>query len=78
MSSQDLWQLGTLSQDFSVSSGEALCLARPGSNPAMDLGNFQFRIAANLFSLGVGLFPILCNGTMHTTLPSSFLFPIII
>jgi hypothetical protein len=43
----------------------------------VDKGFFQFRIAVNLFSLGVGLFLIACNRTVHT-LPSSFLFPIII
>ena len=30
-------------------------LGRPGSNPGMDFGFFQARIAVNLF-LGVGLF----------------------
>ena len=34
----------------------AFCLGRPGLNPRTDLGFFQFRIAVNLFSLGVGLF----------------------
>ena len=39
-------------------SGKAMpfCLGRPGSNPMMDLGFFQFRFAVSLFSLGVGLF----------------------
>ena len=55
----------------------AFSLGRPGSNPGLDFGFFQFRIAVNLFSLGVGLFLITCNRTVHT-LPSSFLFPIII
>ena len=41
------------------------------------LAFFKFRIAVNLFSLGVQLFLITCNRTVHT-LPSSFLFPIII
>ena len=54
----------------------AFCLGRPGSNPGSEFGFFQFRIAVNLFSLGVGLFLITCNKTVHT-LPSSFLFPII-
>ena len=54
----------------------AFCLGRPGSNPGTDLGSFQVRIAVNLFSLGVGLFLITCNRTVHTLL-SSFLFPII-
>ena len=49
---------------------------RPGSNPTLDFGFFQFRIAVNLFPLGVRLFLIMCNRTVHT-LPSSFLFPII-
>ena len=53
------------------------CLGRPGLNPGMDLGFFQFRTAANLFSLGVGLFIIMCYRMMHTLL-SYFLFPIII
>ena len=62
-----------------VTSGRAItfCMGRPGYNPGMDLGFFQFRIAVNLFSLGVGLFLIKCNRTVHT-LPSSFLFSIII
>ena len=36
-------------------SGRAMAfhLGRPGLNPWMDLGFFQFRIAVNLFSLGV-------------------------
>ena len=38
---------------------------------------FQFRIAVNLFSLGVGLYLLTSNRTVHT-LPSPFLFPIII
>ena len=60
-------------------SGRAMsfCLGRPGSNPGMDLGFFQLRIAVNLFSLGFVLFLITCNRTFHI-LPSSFLFPIII
>ena len=39
-------------------SGRAMAFyrARPGSNPRSDLPFFQFRIAANLFSLDVGLF----------------------
>ena len=37
-------------------SGKAFCLGRPGSNPVMDLGFFQFRFAVSIFSLGVGLF----------------------
>ena len=45
--------------------------------PGQTLAFFQFRIAVNLFSLGVGLFLITCNRTVQT-LPSSFLFPIII
>ena len=55
----------------------AFCLGRPGSNPRLDFGFSQFRIVVNLFSLGVGPFLITCNGTV-LTLPSSFLFPIII
>ena len=51
----------------------AFCLGRPGSNPRSDFGFFQFRIAVNLFSLGVGLFLITYNRMVHT-LPSSFLF----
>ena len=53
------------------------CLGRPGLNPRTDLGVFQFRIAVNLFSLGVWLFLIMCNRTKHI-LPPAFLFPIII
>ena len=53
----------------------AICLGRPGSNPGT--GVFQFRIVVNLLSLSVKLFLIKCNRTEHT-LPSSFLFPIII
>ena len=35
----------------------AFCLSRPGLIPGTDLlGFFWFRIAANLFSLGAGLF----------------------
>ena len=34
----------------------AFCLGRPGSNPGTDYGFIQFRIAVNLFSLGVRLF----------------------
>ena len=55
----------------------AFCLGRPDSNHGLDLGFFQFRIAVNLFSLGVGLFLITRNRMVHT-LPSSFPFPIII
>ena len=40
-------------------------------------GLFLFRIAINQFILGVGLFLITCNRTVHT-LASSFLFTIII
>ena len=55
----------------------AFCLGRLGSNPRSDFGfYFQFRIAVKLFSLGVRLFLITCNRTVHT-LPSSFLLPII-
>ena len=55
----------------------AFCPGWLGSNPGSDFGFFQLRIAVNLFSLGVGLFIITCNRTVHN-LPSSFLFPIII
>ena len=55
----------------------AFSLGRLGSNLGSDFGFFQFRIAINLFSLGVGLFLITCNRTVHS-LPSSFLFPFII
>ena len=55
----------------------AFCLGMPGSNPPTDFGFFQVRKAVNLFSLGVRLFLITCNRTVHT-LPSSFLFHIII
>ena len=55
----------------------AFSLARLGLNPGTDLGFFQFRIALNLFMLGVGFFLIMCNRMVHT-FPSSFLFPIII
>ena len=56
---------------------EQFCLGRPGSNPGSDFDFFQFRIAVDLFSLGVGLFLIMCNRMVHN-LPSSFLFPVII
>ena len=55
----------------------AFCLGVPGLNPGMDLGFFQFRIAVNLFSLGVRVFLIMRNRTLRT-LPSSFLFLIFI
>ena len=55
----------------------AFCLGRLGLNTSLDFAFFQFRTAVNLFSLGVGLFLIKCNRTVHT-LPSSFLFPVII
>ena len=45
--------------------------------PGRTLAFFQFRIAVNLFSLGVRLFLLTYNRTVHT-LPSSFLFPFII
>ena len=56
----------------------AFCLGRPGSNPRTDLGFLQCRIFVNLFSLGVGLFLLTCSNRMVHTLPSSFLFPIMI
>ena len=34
----------------------AFCVGQLGSNTEMDLGFFQFRIAVDLLSLGVGLF----------------------
>ena len=40
-------------------------------NPGSEFGFFQFRIAVNLFSLGAGLFLIMCYRTVHT-LSSSF------
>ena len=42
-----------------------------------DLGFFQFSIAVNLFSLRVELLIIMCYRMVHT-LPSSYLFSIII
>ena len=48
------------------------CVQIPGRT-----GFFQVRIIVNLFSLDVGLLLITCNRTVHT-LPSSFLFLIII
>ena len=33
----------------------AFCLSRLGSNPEINLGFFQFRIAVNLFSLALNL-----------------------
>ena len=48
----------------------ALCLGRPGLNPRTDFGFF-------LFSLVVRLFLIACNRSVNT-LPSSFLFPLIV
>ena len=50
----------------------AYCLSRPSLNPRMDLGFFSVQNCHKLFSLGVGLFQITCNGTVHT-LTSSFL-----
>ena len=41
-------------------------------NPGSEFGFFQVRIAVNLFSLGAGLFLIMCYRTAHT-LSSSFL-----
>ena len=75
--SQD--RLCTLHGSGGGTSGRAMafCLAKPGSNPRTDLGFFQFRISVNLLLLGVQLFLIMFNRMMHT-LPSSFLFPIII
>ena len=55
----------------------AFCLDRRGSNPKTHLGFFQFRIAVSLLLHGVRLFLVTCNRMAHT-LPSSFLFPIII
>ena len=54
----------------------AFCLSRPGLNPGLDFGFFLFRIAVNLFSLGVKLFLIMNKRPVH--LPSSFLFPIVV
>ena len=34
----------------------AFCLGRPGSNPRLVFGFFQFRFAVNLLLLGVGVF----------------------
>ena len=51
----------------------AICLGRPGLNPRTDFGFFQFKIAVNLFLLGVGLFLIMCHKTV-LTLFSFFLF----
>ena len=56
----------------------AFCPGRLASNPRKVLGFFQFIIAVNLFSLSIGLFQIMCNRTVQTPPPSSFLFPIII
>ena len=55
----------------------AFCLNRPGLNPGMDSAFFQLRFAVNLLSLDVGLDLMRCNRKVHT-LPSSFLFLIII
>ena len=55
----------------------AFCLSRPGSYSATDLGFLHVRTAVNLLSLGIGLFLITCNRTVHT-LPSCFLFTVII
>ena len=38
------------------------------SNPGSEFGFYQLRNAVNLFSLGVGLFLITCNRTVHTLL----------
>ena len=53
-------------------------LGRLGLNPRTDLGFFQFRSAVNLLSLGVGLFLLTCNRTVHTLPSLSFLLPTII
>ena len=53
----------------------AFCLGRQALKPATDLSFFQFRVAVNLFSLG--LFLIMYN-RMVDTIPSSFLLHIII
>ena len=49
------------------SSGRAMafCLGRPGLNPGTDSGFFKLIISLNLFSLGVGLFQMMCNRTMR-------------
>ena len=61
----------------SIGSGRAIafCLGRPGLNLGTDLGFFQFRIVVNL--TGCWFFKITFSRTAHS-LPSSFLFPIII
>ena len=51
------------------------CLGRLGSNPRMELGFFKVQNSSQFFSLGVGLFLMKCNSTVHTLfiLLSSFL-----
>ena len=58
---------------------KSVCIisGQAGADSQEGLRLFQFRITVNLFSLAVGLFLIMCNRTVDT-LPSSFLFPIII
>ena len=55
----------------------AFCQGSPVWILGWTFGFFQFRIAVNLFSVGVRLFQITCNIAVHT-LPSSFLLPITI
>ena len=52
-------------------------LNRSGFNHEADFVFFRSIFAVNLFSLGVGLFLIMCSRKVHTLI-SSFLFPIII
>ena len=49
----------------------AFCLGRPGLNPRLEFGFFQFRIAVTLFSLVVRLFLITCKRAY-----SSFFFTV--
>ena len=46
----------------------AFCLGKPSSNPRTVFGSFQFRIAGNLFFMGVEVFLIMCNSTVHALL----------
>ena len=54
----------------------AICLGRRSSNAGIDLSFFHFRIAVNLFLLGIRVFQMMCFKTVHIF--PSFLFPVCI
>ena len=56
---------------------DGILSGQAGFESRVGLWLFLSRIAVNLFSLGVRLCLMMCNGTEHT-LPASFLFLIII